>query len=117
MILMIVGNIRSFLFLTEECMKTKIEKEKATVELMIRLYCRHIEGNTNLCASCRSLLTYAHARLDRCRYGDGKPACSRCLVHCYKPEMRDRIRLVMRTMGPRMFFYAPLAALKHLLGK
>lgn len=98
-------------------MKTKIEKEKATVELMIRLYCKHIEGNKELCASCRSLLEYAHARLDRCRFGEQKTACRRCPVHCYKPEMRDRIRLVMRTMGPRMFFYAPVAVLKHLLGK
>ena len=41
-----------------------IEREKKTVELMIRLYCRKKEKNTVLCADCEELLRYAHARLD-----------------------------------------------------
>ena len=38
----------------------------------------------------------ADARLDRCPFRDEKPTCSNCLVHCYKPDMRERIREVMR---------------------
>ena len=44
-------------------------------------------------------------------------ACKNCPVHCYKPEMREQIRIVMRWAGPRMLFYKPIAAIKHLLGK
>ncbi|MDY2916653.1 MAG: nitrous oxide-stimulated promoter family protein [Muribaculaceae bacterium] len=96
--------------------KTKrIEEEKTVVEQMIRLYCRRREGNRELCAGCAELLDYARARLDRCRFGADKPTCRRCPVHCYRPEMKERIRRVMRWSGPRMLLYHPLAALRHLL--
>jgi len=32
---------------------------------------------------------------------DPKPACKACPAHCYKPEMRARIRGVMRHSGMR----------------
>ncbi len=94
---------------------TRIEREKHTVELMIRLYCRKAEGNRELCEDCRELLTYACKRLDSCKFGNGKPSCKKCTVHCYKPEMRERIRRVMRYAGPRMMLYHPVAAIRHLL--
>ena len=37
---------------------SRIEKEKQTVEQMIRLYCRKKEGNGTLCPQCRELLEY-----------------------------------------------------------
>lgn len=98
-------------------MKQKIDREKETVQLMICLYCKHIEKNAQLCESCKQLIEYAHKRLDGCRFGEKKPACNHCDVHCYKPEMRKRIRKVMRKIGPRMIWYAPKAALLHLLGR
>lgn len=96
---------------------TAIEREKQTVERMIRLYCRRKEGYADLCGDCRDLLIYAQQRLDRCRFGDQKTTCSRCPVHCYKPDHRERIRAVMRYAGPRMLWYHPWAALRHLFGK
>lgn len=98
-------------------MGSKIEKEKQVVEQMIRLYCKHKEGNAELCESCKLLLDYAHARLSRCRFGDDKPTCKKCPVHCYKPEMRDRIRNVMIWSGPRMMLYHPITAIKHLIAE
>ena len=92
----------------------RISEEKAVVEQMIRLYCRKREGNEVLCDSCRELLAYAHSRLDRCRFGAQKPTCRKCPIHCYRPEMKDRIRAVMRWAGPRMLLYHPMAAIKHL---
>lgn len=93
----------------------RIEQEKAMVAEMIRMYCRKHEGNGSLCPSCQELLEYAHSRLDRCRYGEDKPTCKRCPVHCYRPEMKERIKAVMRWSGPRMILYHPVAALKHLV--
>ena len=93
---------------------TRIEEEKTVVEQMIRLYCRKREGNAQLCPTCLELLDYAHRRLDRCRYGEDKPTCKKCPIHCYKPEMKERIRMVMRWSGPRMMLYHPLAAIGHL---
>ena len=93
----------------------RIEEEKNVVEQMIRLYCRKSEGHGELCPSCRELLDYAHSRLDRCRYGEDKPTCKKCPTHCYRPEMKERIKMVMRWSGPRMILYHPLAAIRHLL--
>lgn len=77
-------------------MRDRITQEKATVELMIRLYCSRKEGNDTLCPACSELLDYAINRLDRCRFGPDKPTCRKCSVHCYSNEMRERIRTVMR---------------------
>ena len=79
----------------------RIEEEKIVVEQMIRLYCQKSEGYGELCPSCRELLSYAHSRLDRCRYGENKFTCKKCPTHCYRPEMKERIRTVMRWAGPR----------------
>lgn len=93
--------------------KSVIAKEKAVIEQMIRLYCRHKEGNARLCPDCKALLAYALARLDHCRWGEEKPSCRRCPIHCYRRDMRTRIREVMRYAGPRMLLYHPLFTLRH----
>ena len=93
----------------------RIEEEKAVVEQMIRLFCRKHEGHAELCPSCRQLLDYAHSRLDRCRFGNDKPTCKKCPIHCYRPEMKEKIRTIMRWSGPRMILHHPLAAIRHLL--
>ena len=95
---------------------TKIENEKKVVSLMIRIYCRGREGHAELCPDCRALEAYAHARLDRCPFGEEKEMCNFCRVHCYSPAQRTKIREVMRYSGPRMIFHAPLMALRHLWG-
>ncbi|WP_298453874.1 nitrous oxide-stimulated promoter family protein [uncultured Prevotella sp.] len=89
--------------------------EQRTVELMIRLYCRHKEGNMDLCPQCRELLEYATSRLARCPFQDNKPTCRLCKVHCYKPEKREQIRQMMRYAGPRMIIYHPTDAIKHMI--
>lgn len=96
--------------------KNRITEEKDVVEQMIRLYCRKREGNKMLCPSCQELLDYAHRQLDRCRFGNDKPTCKKCPIHCYRPDMKEHIRKVMRWSGPRMILYHPLAAIKHLMG-
>lgn len=96
---------------------SRIRREKKTVELMIRLYCRKKEKNKSLCPACAGLLQYACSRLDHCPWGERKTTCKHCVIHCYAPEMRERMREVMRFAGPRMLFYHPFAALRHLFSK
>ena len=40
-------------------MNDRIAEEKITVSLMIHMYCRHKEGNRELCPDCAGLLAYA----------------------------------------------------------
>ena len=78
-------------------MPSRIEQEKQTVERMVRLYCRKKEGNKQLCPRCEELLGYARIRLSRCPFGENKSTCRQCSIHCYKPEMKERMRAVCRT--------------------
>lgn len=92
----------------------RIEEEKRVIEQMIRLYCKKKEGNYKLCTQCQELLSYAHLRLSRCKFADKKPTCQKCPIHCYRPDMRLRIKEVMAWAGPRMILYHPIIAIKHI---
>ena len=94
----------------------RIAGEKAIVGKMVGIYCKGRGHGEELCPDCAELLRYAEARLDSCGFGDGKPFCSKCLVHCYRPEMREKMRAVMRYAGPRMLLHDPVMAIRHLLG-
>jgi len=90
--------------------------EARTVAAMTRIHCRaHHGAKKVLCEDCAGLLAYAQERIDKCPFGDGKPVCNQCAVHCYNPEMRGRIRTVMRYAGPRMAWQHPVLAIHHLI--
>lgn len=113
--------------------ESKREKEKIMVSKMIALYCKdmHKVSGTDengkpkyrghklekvvLCQECAQLQEYARMRSDRCPFMETKTFCSNCRVHCYKPEMREKIRAVMRYSGPRMIFYHPITAIRHVI--
>lgn len=46
-----------------------------------------------------------------------KTKCHKCSVHCYMPEMRERIKEVMRYSGPRMLLHHPVEAMIFLINK
>jgi hypothetical protein len=62
-----------------------------------------------------ALARYSERRLERCVFGDAKPTCSNCVVHCYRKDMRERIRDVMSWAGPRMLLRHPVLAIRHML--
>jgi len=96
-------------------MDARLTREAKTIEKMVFMHCRRLHGTrTSLCSECDELLKYAMGRLQKCPYREGKTTCAKCPVHCYKPEMREKIREVMRSSGPRMLFRHPVMALLHL---
>ena len=125
-------------------MPDRIADEKKVVALMIRMYCRrhcrqqgHNGKNDQTNLSGRTDLTNQNIKTDQTnqanktgRTGDTNqadnssrtdtrslcpPSCRKCPVHCYRADMRERIRTVMRWAGPRMIFHHPLAAARHLI--
>ena len=90
------------------------DDEKKVVNKMITLYCnsKH-NASGKLCESCSKLKFYAFARLERCPFGDKKPTCGSCTIHCYKPEMKTQIKKVMRFSGPRMLLLSPIYTMRH----
>ncbi len=97
---------------------SRIERERKTVDSMIALYCHHFHSQPKgLCDDCKNISEYSDFRLDNCVFGTTKPVCAKCRVHCYKPEMREKIKAIMRFAGPRMIFTHPHLALMHIADK
>ncbi len=92
-----------------------IEREIKTVGIMIDMYCRQHHGGVTLCESCQELYSYARQRSLKCPFGEDKPACGKCQVHCYKPKMKAKIREVMKISGPKMIYSHPILAIRHLM--
>ena len=94
----------------------RITREKKTIEAMVQIYCKNkhcTEGE--LCPECSALFEYATMRLDKCPFQEKKSTCAKCLVHCYTPEMREKVKKVMRYAGPRMLLHHPVLAMHHVM--
>lgn len=92
-----------------------LETEFKTVKAMMEIYCKQQHGSHSLCEQCQALLSYAETKLDRCPYGESKPTCNKCPIHCYKPEQKQQMKAVMRYSGPRMLLPHPILSIRHLL--
>ena len=95
----------------------KREQELKTVTEMIGIYCRdiHKTDGLTLCPECQELLDYVEKRVAACPRMDEKTFCSACKTHCFAPNRRDRIKIIMRYSGPKMMFRSPMMAIKHKL--
>ena len=98
--------------------KNRIEKEKKTIEKMIQMYCKKFHSHENrFCQSCLKLFEYAENRLNFCQFGENKPICNNCPIHCYKTDMREKVLKIMRYVGPRMICSHPIMSFRHLVNK
>jgi len=88
------------------------------MEVMLKLYCHDRHGIAEgLCEGCGSLRAYAFERLEGCLFKLNKPTCLKCPVHCYRRDMRELVREVMRYAGPRMLRRHPVLAVLHFWDK
>ena len=94
----------------------RIEKEKKVITLMINIYCKKKHKTKDgLCEECKELLDYAHKRLTLCKFGDKKTTCAKCPIHCYKKDMKVKVKEVMRFSGPRLLIYNPIELIRHMI--
>ena len=94
----------------------RLERERRTVAAMIGRFCRDRHGSDGeLCAECADLELYTRLRLEKCPYGETKPTCATCPIHCYQPHRREQIKKVMAFAGPRMLLTHPILAIRHML--
>lgn len=100
------------------------EKEKKLIPKMINKYCKRMHKRIRKeqgikhyenCAQCDELTEYALLRLEKCPFKENKQYCSFCKVHCYKPEMREKIKEVMKYSGKRMLLSHPIYAISHVI--
>ena len=97
----------------------RLKREFETMQRMVEIYCadHHATGRSAPGGDCREFLDYAGRRLEKCPYGEGKPTCAKCPIHCYKRAQREQARAIMRYAGPRMAWRHPWLALTHVLDK
>jgi hypothetical protein len=97
----------------------RLEREYRTMHCMVRIYCadHHAAAAGDLCEECGEFLHYAQRRLEKCPYGEDKPVCAKCPIHCYKHAQREQARAIMRYAGPRMVLSHPWLSLTHMLDK
>ena len=92
------------------------DRELRTIEAMIGIYCHDQHASDGeLCAECAGLAAYARQRLEKCPFQDEKPTCVKCPIHCYKPECREQVRMVMRYAGPRLLLRRPVLTIRHMI--
>jgi len=93
-----------------------LNREFRTMSKMVDIYCtaRH-DADDQPCANCAAFLDYAEVRLEKCPYGEDKPTCANCPVHCYKPHYRAQARQIMRYAGPRMLLRHPWLTIAHYI--
>lgn len=98
---------------------SRIDREKKTINIMINIYCnkKHNHKKGELCSECSELLAYAHKRLDFCKFGEEKKFCSKCQIHCYKKDMKAKIKEVMKFSGPRLIIHNPIDVMRHIIEK
>jgi hypothetical protein len=94
-----------------------LARELKTITKMTEMYCSAHHGGTEaaLCDECRDFVHYATVRLEKCPYGEDKPTCANCPIHCYKPARKAQSKAIMRFAGPRMLLRHPLMAIAHKL--
>ena len=96
----------------------RLRREQRTIEAMLHIWCEahplHGSRAKALCAECEELFDYASYRLLKCPYGEEKPTCKRCPVHCYARDKREQMHEVMRFAGPRMLLRHPVLAIRHI---
>jgi hypothetical protein len=97
----------------------RLDREYRTMRCMVRIYCadHHATAGGALCVECGEFLDYAQRRLEKCPYGEEKPVCARCPIHCYKRTQREQAQSIMRYAGPRMVLRHPWLSLTHMLDK
>ena len=94
----------------------RLARERKTIKAMLAMFCAGAhETSGAICPECVELYAYAMLKLDKCAFKDAKPACAKCPIHCYKPEMREKIRQVMRYSGPRMLRKHPILSISHII--
>jgi len=101
--------------LGEIIMNNRLDTEKKIFEKMVLIYCKKKHKYDSACMDCREIIKYGHNKINNCIHGKEKPFCSKCTVHCYEKNIKEKVKDIMIFSGPRIFFYHPIVSLKHFL--
>ena len=86
-----------------------IAKDVETIRIMTEIYC-HAHHNTKegLCPECEEFYLYSVKRLACCPFGEKKPVCAKCKIHCYGKGYKERAKEIMAFSGPKLLLKHPI---------
>ena len=97
---------------------SRISRERKTLKIIVEMYCNAHHSRSGVsCRECGRLYDYAMSKIDKCPFHNEKPVCGRCPAHCYKDDMREGMRAVMRYSGPRMLMLHPVLGILHIIDR
>jgi len=94
---------------------SRVPDDYETIKIMIGIYCYDLHDGKVLCNQCQELLNYSLEKLKHCPLNNKRTTCGKCHIHCYRPDMKAKIREIMRYSGPRMLKRHPVLAIRHLI--
>ena len=99
----------------------QLEKDRATVEAIGRIYCKryHREASkdvSGLCESCRRAVDLTVDRAQACP-NNHEENCEDCAIKCQRGDDQKRIKEIMRYSAPRMLVRHPLMTIEYLRKK
>ncbi len=69
----------------------RMKREKKTIGYMVRnLLQRPSRHSRRNMPRVHRIPEYAFLRLDKCPFQDKKSTCGKCVIHCYKPDMKEK---------------------------
>ena len=93
-----------------------IAKDVETIRIMTEIYC-HAHHNTKegLCPECEEFYLYSVKRLACCPFGEKKPVCAKCKIHCYGKGYKERAKEIMAFSGPKLLLKHPILSMRHIM--
>ena len=77
----------------------RILREIKPLPVWVELYEQRHPAPADTPEHYRDLLAYAVKRLEKCRYGEDKPACKQCRCTVISQKPREEMKVIMRWAG------------------
>ena len=93
-----------------------IAKDVETIRIMTEIFCHaHHDTKEGMCPECEDFYLYAVKRLACCPFGEKKPVCGSCKIHCFGNVYKEKAKEIMAFSGPRLILKHPYLSFRHLV--
>ena len=93
-----------------------IAKDVETIRIMTEIFCHaHHDTKEGMCPECEDFYLYAVKRLACCPFGEKKPVCGSCKIHCFGKGYKEKAKEIMAFSGPRLILKHPYLSFRHLV--
>ena len=91
-----------------------IAKDVETIRIMTEIFCHaHHDTKEGMCPECEDFYLYAVKRLACCPFGEKKPVCGSCKIHCFGKGYKEKAKEIMAFSGPRLILKHPYLSFRH----